>query len=127
MTEASSLWLFGVIGAWLVVLSGAVLGLIIAQVKTNFAVNLFISTMGEKIAKALHADDDHLHLDALLDKMSDPNYELGYDELFKLKNECNFILSDKTVSHLERSLAGMLAAVCEYTLITKHGKTKKTV
>lgn len=124
MSETIAIWLFGAIGGWLLVLSGAVLKLLIAQVKTTVAVNLFVDSLGEKIAKALHNDDDHLDLDDLLDKYLNRHYELTYQEWVKLKNKCNHILSNKEVSKLERSLAGMLAGVCEHKLMVKYGDLK---
>jgi hypothetical protein len=127
VTDNVSMWLFGILGAWMVALSGFVLSIKLEQVKTKVAVDLFIDTLGEKIAKALHADDDHLGLDSLLDKYLDRKYDLTYDELFELKNRCNHILESKAVSHLERSLAGMMAAVCEQALIGKFGKTRDNV
>jgi hypothetical protein len=127
MTEILAMWLFGILGAWLIVLTSAIFTIKIEQVKIRVAVDIFIETMGEKIAKVLHADDDHLGLDSLLDKYLNRQYELSYAEWFELKNRCNHILADEKVSQLERSLAGMLAAVCEHKLIVKYGKTKDTV
>ena len=105
-------------------LSTAVLGLMISQVKTNFAVNLFVNTMGEKIAKALHNDDDHLELDALLDKLLQPDHDMTEAEMFELKNRCNHILCDKCINKSERQMCGVMAAICEWVLITKFKKTK---
>jgi len=127
MNQELQLWIFGIVGAWLIMLSAALLKVIIEQVKTKVAVDLFIDTLGEKIAKALHADDDHHHLDALLDKYLKRDYELSYEEWFELKNRCNHILETKGCTDIDRSLSGMLAAVCEHKLIVKYGKTKQTV
>jgi hypothetical protein len=127
MSELVLIWLFGILGAWQLTISGFVLSIKIEQVKTKVAVDLFIDTLGEKLAKALHADDDHLGIDSLLDKYLDRTYELSYEEWFRLKNHCNHILESKEISQLERSMAGMLAAVCEHKLMMKFGKTKQTV
>jgi hypothetical protein len=134
LTEAMAIWLFGAVAAWGLILSGAVLKLFMAQwqmrmaiAQMKVAVDLFIDTLGEKLAKVLHADDDHHQLDELLDKYMNPAYELSYEEWFELKNRCNHILETKTYSDLERSLAGLLAAVCEHKLISKFGKTAANV
>jgi hypothetical protein len=116
MSETLNMWLFGAIGGWLAVLSSAVLVIKLDQVKTRVAVDLFIDTLGEKIAKALHADDDHLQLDALLDKYLSRHYELSFEEWTELRDRCDRILENKDVSKVERSLAGMLAGVCEHKL-----------
>jgi hypothetical protein len=122
MSETLQIWLFAIMGAWIATLSGAVLKILLAQVKTQVAVDLFIDGLGEKLAKALHNDDDNLVIDALLDKYLDRHYELSYEEWIALKNRCNAILENKEVSKLERSLAGMLAGVCEHKITAKYGK-----
>ena len=127
MTETQALWLFGVLGAWILALTYAFANIKIEQIKMRVAMDLFIDSLGEKLAKALHADDDHLKIDSLLDKYMDREYEMDYAEWFELKNRCNHIMENKDISQLERSLAGMLAAVCEHKLIVKYGKTSKTV
>jgi hypothetical protein len=120
MSETLLMWMFGITGAWLVALSGTVLHLLIAQVKTNFAINLFIDSLGDKLAKALHADDDHLGLDSLLDKYLDQHYDLTLDEWLELRDKCNKTLEDTSVSQNERGMAGILAAVCDHKL-TRYG------
>lgn len=114
------MWLFGIMGAWLVALSVAVLHLLIAQVKTNFAINLFIDSLGEKLAKALHRDDDKFGLDALLDKYLDQHYDLTMEEWIELRDLCNKTLANHSISKNERGMAGMLAAVCDHKL-TRYG------
>lgn len=119
MSETLLIWLFGILGVWNVAHSLAIGKLMLAQVRTSIAMNLFIDTLGEKLAKVLHADDDHLNLDALLEKYLNRHYELSYDEWTLLKDRCNQIMNNKGVSQLERSLAGMLAGVCEHKLMVK--------
>lgn len=126
MNETIQIWLFAGMAAWLAILSGSVLRILLAQVKTQVAVDLFIDGLGEKLAKALHNDDDNLVIDALLDKYLDRHYELSYEEWLALKNRCNAILENKEVSKLERSLAGMLAGVCEHKIAAKYGQFKLT-
>lgn len=123
MSETVQMWLFGGLGVWCAALSLTILKLLIEQVKTKVAVDLFIDTLGEKLAKALHNDDDHLDLDGLLDKYLDRHYELSYDEWQQLKDRCNSILADQSISKLERSLAGMLGGVCEHKLMVKYGQS----
>ncbi len=125
MSETLQIWLFGIVGAWLVALSVAVLHLLIAQVKTTIAINLFVDSLGEKLAKALHADDDHLGLDALLDKYLDQHYDLTKWEWLELRDRCNETLEDESVSKNERGMAGMLAAVCDHKLM-RYGIARQT-
>lgn len=120
MSETTQQWLFGVIGVWCAGMSIAILHLIIQQVKTKVAVDLFIDTLGEKLARALHRDDDSLRIDGLLDKYLNRHYELSYEEWVELRDKCNAILANKQISKLERSLAGMLAGVCEHKLMVKY-------
>jgi hypothetical protein len=125
MNENTLIWLFGIVGAWLVLLTGTLLGMIIAQVKTNFAMNLFIGTLEDKIGKALHNDDNHLGLDQLIDQLTTGNKtETDY---FNLKNQCNWIVENKSASREDRLGAAQMAAICEFVLITRFGKTKATV
>lgn len=113
MSETAIIWLFGVMGAWCLALTYAGFNIKMEQVKTKVAIDLFIDTLGEKLAKVLHNDDDHLHLDTLLDKLLDPDYDMNYDEWFELKNRCNHILDSKNISQLERGLAGVMAGICD--------------
>ncbi len=122
MSETLQIWLFVIMGGWCATLSGVILKMLLAQVKTQVAVDLFIDGLGEKLAKALHNDDDNLVIDALLDKYLDRSYELSYEEWQALKDRCNAILENKSISKLERSLAGMLAGVCEHKIVAKYGK-----
>lgn len=124
MNDAILLWLFGIVGAWLCALSIAFGKMMLVQVKMQVAIDLYINTLGEKIAKALHNDDDHLGLDALLDKYLDPNYELSFSELVELKNRCAAIADHSDSSKLEKSLAGILTAVCEHTLKSKNWRSE---
>lgn len=125
MSETTLIWLFGIVGAWLFLLSSAMFAIIVAQVKTNFAMNLFIGTLEEKIGKALHNDDNHLGLDQLIDRlMTGPKTETDY---FNLKNQCNWIVENKSASREDRIGAAQMAAICEYMLIMRFGKTKDTV
>lgn len=116
MSETTLVLIFSAIAGWNVLLSGAVVKLLIEQVKTKIAVNIFIDSLGDKLAKALHNDDDHLGLDTLLDKYLDRNYELSFSEWVMLKDHCNKVLNNKDCSQIEKSLAGMLAAVCEHKI-----------
>lgn len=125
LSETTLIWLFGVMGVWLVALTTLGIGLIISQVKTNFAVNLFIGTLGDKIGKALHDDDNHLKLDELIDKLTHGDKQEA--DYFEMKNQCNYLLGDKSVTKDERVGAATMAAVCEWILITRFGKTKENV
>jgi hypothetical protein len=125
MSEQILMWIFGAIEAQLVLLFGAVFGLIVAQVKTKFAMNLFVGTLEDKIGKALHNDDNHLGIDALLDKLT--HGDKSEKDYYDLKNHCNYIMNDRKASKDDRVGAATMAAICEFTLITKYGKTKKTV
>lgn len=125
MSENISIWLFGITGAWLVLLTSALFFMIVAQVKTNFAMNLFIGTLEEKIGKALHDEDNHLALDELIDKLTNgPKTESDY---FNLKNQCNWIVENKSASREDRVGAAQMATICEFVLIMKFGRTKANV
>lgn len=124
LSAATILWLFGALGAWLFGLTLWMDRMRSANIKNQVAIDLFISSLGEKIAAALHNDDDHLKIDWLLDKYSDPAYDMAYDEWHLLKEKCNIILEDKAISKLERSLCGIMAAVCEREIAKRYGLPK---
>ena len=106
--------------------AGAILRIRDQQIKNQVAINLFIDSLGDKLARALHADDDHLKIDALLDKYIDREYEMDFEEWQELRRRCDHILMNPNVTRIERSLAGMLAAVCTHKLIAKYGNKKAT-
>lgn len=117
MNETALTIIFGAIGAWNVALSTAIVKLMLWQVKSKVAIDIFIDSLGEKMAKALHDDDDHLQLDSLLDRYLDHNYDLSMQEWIELKNRCTEILNNKDINKDERAMAGLLAAVCEHKLM----------
>src|ERR1700722_9891 len=123
LSDVAILAMFGGICVWNTVLSAAYLGMLLKLNKIQFVNDLFIDTLCEKITKALHNQDDHLYLDNLLNKYLDRNYELSMEEWKELAHRCEDILHDEArVSKIERSLAGILGAVCEHKLKAKYGK-----
>jgi hypothetical protein len=77
----------------------------------------FVYNLGEKSARGLHSPNDHLGLDALLDKYLSHHYELTREEWSELNARCEQIVDDLKASDKERSLAAILAAVCQHKLV----------
>lgn len=124
LTENAAFWLFGGYATAIALLAAAILKIRDQQTKNQVAIDLFIDSLGDKLARALHADDDHLKIDSLLDKYIDRNYEMDFEEWQELRTRCEHILINPSVTQVERSLAGMLSAVCTHKLIAKYGKSK---
>ena len=122
LTETAAFWILGGYAAVIVALAASVLKIRDQQTKNQVAIDLFIDSLGDKLARALHNDDDHLRIDALLDKYISRTYEMDFEEWQELRIRCMHILESQEISKNERSLAGMLAAVCEHKLISKYGK-----
>ena len=89
LSDVAILTMFGGICVWCMTLSVAYLGMLRKQDRAQIAIDLFIDTLGEKIAKALHNADDHLYLDDILNKYLNEHYELSYPEWQELKQRCN--------------------------------------
>jgi hypothetical protein len=122
LTETAAFWILGGYAAVIVALAAAVLRIRDVQTKNQVAIDLFIDSLGDKLARALHNDDDHLKIDELLDKYISKTYDMDFEEWQELRFRCLHILEDKDISKNERSLAGMLAAVCEHKLVSRYGK-----
>lgn len=120
MSEGTLVMLFGAFAAWCSALSVSMLGLIIAHVKMRVAVDLFIDSLGKNIAKALHADDNHLNLDQLIDEYRHHEFMLTTEQWKGLKVGCDLVMINERATPLEKSQAAMLSAICEY----KIGKSK---
>ena len=127
LTQTAAFWLFGGYATVIAALSAAVLRIRDVQTKNQVAIDLFIDSLGEKFARALHNDDDHLKIDELLDKYIDHNYEMDLDEWRELKVRCDHIVANPSVTQLERTLAGGLSAVCIHKLRVKYGAVEKIV
>lgn len=110
------LWLLGVA----VSLGGAGIGAYISiiqrmtKIETKF--EDFVDNFGDKIAKHLHSPDDHLGLDALMDKYRDRHYELSFKEWADLLVRCDRISQDKKGTTTEQVLADFMALICHHKL-----------
>jgi len=111
MSENSILWIFGIVQVVLVLAIPAGIGAYVSISSRVARIETVISMLGESAARALHSPDDHLRIDALLDKYLDRNYELSLEEWHELLDMMTKIESDESSSKLERSLAGQLRAI----------------
>lgn len=116
MSETLLIWLFGGMGAWLVLLSGFVMKVLLTQVKMQVAMDLFVDSLGARLAKALHSPDNHLGIDHYLDKYLDRNYELSFEEWEEFRKVCMATENNEKATELERMQAAGLAIICEHKL-----------
>lgn len=75
-----------------------------------------LSLVGSKVAKILHSPDDHLGMDALLDKYLDRHYELSPSEWTKLTALCEGVVVDRNKPRDLRLLAALLSAISEHKI-----------
>lgn len=101
MSETLSVWIFGIMGAWLLIISGGVfrLFLLFTQIQTTLIIT------SKEAAKILHSPDDHLGIDKLLEKYVEREHELTWDEWGELFQRCEEIKNDTSVGKNERILA----------------------
>lgn len=104
MSETLLLWLFGIIGGWLMLLSGAVLKLLLGQSK----IETVMVSISKRAADILHRDDDKYRMDYLLEKYKARMHELSYNEWRELLAKCEAIATDTTIAKDERLAAGLL-------------------
>jgi hypothetical protein len=101
MSETLQIWLFGVLGAWMVVLTGGFFRMwtTLTEVKTTMVLT------SKEAAKILHSPEDHLGIDKLLEKWIatvdrlhgryiERDCELTYEEWLELKEACENIISN---------------------------------
>ena len=94
LTETAAFWILGGYAAVIVALAAAVLRIRDVQTKNQVAIDLFIDSLGDKLARALHNDDDHLKIDELLDKYISKTYDMDFEEWQELRFRCLHILED---------------------------------
>lgn len=92
-------------------------------------VETVLKMIGKNAAKALHSPHTP-ELDALLEKYlktyTDRHYEMSRDEWKDLKDKCNIIIEDLTISKGERLLAGIIDALCSHKLELPNMESKNT-
>lgn len=99
MSESVLLWLFGIMGAWMVLLSGVILGVRDKLIK----IETILSMKSRAASKELHSPTDHLGIDDLLEKHH--RGTITVPEWEKLKAECEKIVNDESRTPMERHLA----------------------
>lgn len=118
MNDHTIMWILG--EAIFLSVGGVAAYVAIIQRVTRLEVRLeaFIDGVGKKSARGLHSPDDHLNLDVLLDKYLSRHYELTPGEWKELHDRCEVIIEGTNgATGNERSLAALLAAVCEHKLM----------
>ena len=103
MSETLQLWLFGVMGAWLVVLSAAILRLMLFQEK----VQAILTFLSKKSAEILHSPDNHHGLDYYLDEYKKHHHDLTHVQWCELLERCKAIADDPSAKKDERLMAAM--------------------
>lgn len=99
MSETVQIWLLGGLAGWCVILSVGVLRLIIAMTKLE----TLLSLKSRTASKILHSPDDHLQIDALLEKHHQGIITKA--EWETLSDACEKIADDPGRSTIERWLA----------------------
>src|SRR5579864_4445366 len=112
MSETTIIWLFGVIGAWNVVLTIGIFKLFLSQVETK----TLISIMSKKAAEILHDSDNKFGLDDLLEKYVSRHYELSIEEWNVLLRKCEAIEAELANKKQERLLAAIISSTCRHKL-----------
>ena len=127
MNEETLIWLFGILGVWC--LKNTIMGYYLAwqMKKIRLAVELFITENGKGAAIILHSPDDHLGLDALVDKYVNDHQELSRDDWIKLGTICQRIKTDKDLTNGERMAATTLMASFLSQLALKNSGLAATI
>lgn len=101
MSETMLIWLFGIVGLWCLTNTATIytLVVIVSKLKT-----ILIMT-SKRAADILHSPDDHLGLDALLEKHKDGPHRLTSEEWDVLKRECDKIVANPANTKSERLAA----------------------
>lgn len=110
MSETTALWLFGIVGAWLVIVTSAVFKLWVGMSRIETAFVL----ISKRAADILHRDDDKYGIDGLLEKYIARSHELSYDEWIELLTKCELISKDVTIPKDERLVAGLLKDLASF-------------
>lgn len=116
MQQETLIWLFGVIGAWCLVLTGLWFHTKGEISRIRLAVELFVDSMGKAAVTVLHSPDDHLGFDHWCEIYEARHFEMSYHEWGEMKAACGDILNHTKATKLEKAQAKMLAAVCSHKL-----------
>lgn len=122
MSEPVQIWLFGIIGAWLLANT-----LLIAKLRDDlFRIRLAVLALGKRAAEILHSPDDHLGIDNIIDRLviladkyKKREYELSAQEWNQLRETCKVISSDPLMKKNERvaaALLGFATDVCNHKM-----------
>ena len=110
MNVETQIWLFGVIGFWLLSLT-SVVWWSKGEVKTmRLAMKLFIDGMGKAAVEVLHSPDDHLGLDVFLDKYKAGHFDMSNEDWITFKERCDRLQNDSSISAAERMAAATILA-----------------
>lgn len=123
MSEGVLLWIGGIFVSLItadvvsyIVLKDKISDFNMALIQRVTRLEALLEHIGAKSAKILHSPDDHLGIDALLDKYLDRNYELSMSEWTVLMQRCEEIENDRNLSQGARLSAAMLNAICHHKL-----------
>lgn len=108
MSENTLIWLFGVIGGWLVVLTSGMFFLFMATSKMRAA----LVTVSKRAADILHSPDDHMHLDDLLEKFQQD--QLNEQDVQEFANRLVEIESDSSFTAGTRLLCTLVLLGIEH-------------
>jgi hypothetical protein len=113
MTDTIAVCLLSGIAVWLLFLTGW-MDRMRNDIKTiRLAVKLFVDGMAKAAVEVMHSPDDHLGLDAYLDKYVAGHYDMSNEDWVDFKAKCERVQKDRTLSDAERIAAGtILAAFC---------------
>lgn len=115
MNETLLIWLFGGIVTWL----GAVTGLVLLLKTEVTKIRTILIITSKRAAEILHSPDDHLGIDALLDKYKLHEHELSYNEWLELKTKCEEIIKNTACTKSERMLALFVVEFSVHKLMLK--------
>lgn len=115
MNETLQMWLFG--AAFGAIVS---LAIFVASLRNEVVkIRTILIITSKRAAEILHSPDDHLQLDALLDRYKAKEHELTYSEWQELKTRCEEIIANPACSKSERLLALMVVEFSVHKLMLK--------
>lgn len=115
MNETLLIWLFGGVVTWL----GALTGLVLLLKTEVTKIRTILIITSKRAAEILHSPDDHLGIDALLDKYKLHEHELSYTEWQELKTRCEEIITNTACTKSERLLALFIVEFSAHKLMLK--------
>lgn len=116
MNEQTLIWLFGIFGAWNLVLTGLWFNMRAESKRIRLAVELFVESMGKAAVIALHSPDDHLGFDYWCDVYETRHCEMSVKEWTDMRSACEGILINPKATKIERGQARVLVAICSHKL-----------